>query len=553
MQQLGVGIRIFGLALMWGSVGFFWANQAAASANIPLHHWAYESIERLTALGIIDQAMVVTKPYSRKEAARYVARALERVRKDKVVADGREVLAEPLLDRLMQEFRPELMDLDAVARAPGASARGFRYGGHIQTEVDGFFVGGGQTVRFRENRGGEYYVNGAIDQTDIRGWFEIGDWLSVNLQPKFISNEHVLGIGATNNNKNFYLREGSIKISHFNVALEIGRGTQWWGPGYHGSLLLTDHAFPLDMIKLGSDQAFRIPWLEGLGQWKVNSFLTRLEKNRDFPRAQVFGLRISYMPTDWLELGLARLTQFDGRGNDGKDQWFPAILVNTYFSDTNRKTKIAGGQPQPGPSAVNEQAMFDFRASIPSVPYLIPFPGGLQFYGEVGLEDPPNGLGLVVGTYLPQVFKGDTLDLRLEYANTDIRRELNGVSAQWYNNGFYTSGMRYRGFPLGHHMGTDGTDFLIRTTRYLTDNLQIGANFNLQERAKGLPVHERKREAAVDLTWWVSRQTEFKVGYTFQRLQNPGQITSIQPFVETFAQGVTADNNFLWTSLTLKF
>ncbi len=84
--------------------------------NIPLHHWAYEAIERLTALGIIDQAMVVTKPYSRKQAAKYVARAIERIRTDEIREDGREVLAEPLLERLMAEFRPELMDLGAIAR-----------------------------------------------------------------------------------------------------------------------------------------------------------------------------------------------------------------------------------------------------------------------------------------------------------------------------------------------------------------------------------------------------------------------------------------------------
>src|SRR5262245_836942 len=55
-----------------------------ASVNLPLHHWAYEAIERLTALGIIDRAMVVPKPYSRKQAAKYVVRALDRVRTNEI-------------------------------------------------------------------------------------------------------------------------------------------------------------------------------------------------------------------------------------------------------------------------------------------------------------------------------------------------------------------------------------------------------------------------------------------------------------------------------------
>src|SRR4029079_6332013 len=85
------------------------------------------------------------------------------------------------------------------------------------------------------------------------------------LQPKFISNVDALSRGPTVgpltsfNDQYVYLREASLKLTFWNVALEFGRGSQWWGPGYHGSLLLTDHAFPLDMIKLGSDEPSRMP------------------------------------------------------------------------------------------------------------------------------------------------------------------------------------------------------------------------------------------------------------------------------------------------------
>ena len=531
------------LAVLALALGLCWVSQATASVNLPLHHWAYEAIERLTALGIIDRAMVATKPYSRKEAARYVARALDRVRKDQVAADGREAVAEPLLERLTREFRPELMDADAVTRAPGESLRVIRYGARVTTEVDGFFVGGGQTVRFRENRGGEYYANGAVNQTDVRGWLEIGDWVAMTFQPKFISDEHILGIGATNNSKNFYIREGNVKISHYNVALEIGRGTQWWGQGYHGTLLLSDHAYPLDMIKLGSEQPFKIPWLEGLGDWKINSFLTRLEVNRDFPRAKVFGLRISYQPTDWFEFAATRLTQFGGR-NSSSQQFPSAILCN--YSQTQ-------GQNRSGKCQTNEQVMLDFLARIPRVPYLFPFPSGVQLYAEIGLEDRVDHPAALAGIYIPQVFRGDSLDFRFEFADTDLERQLGGDKNFWYNNGYYKSGMRYKGFPLGHHMGADGMDFFIRTTERLTDKLSVGANLNYQERARGLPVHEKKREASVDMTLMINDRTQVGLSYVFQRIENPGQITSIDPFAETFASGVTAYNNFVWTTLAIQF
>ncbi|GMV50545.1 MAG: hypothetical protein NBKEAIPA_03081 [Nitrospirae bacterium] len=525
-----------------------WGGAALASSNLPLHHWAYEAIERLIALNVIDRALIGAKPYSRRQAAEYVARAIERVRADQVAIDGREAVAEPLLERLAVEFRPELIRL-GVVRGRGLEGREtFRYGLRTQTEVNVSSIGGGQTVRFRENRGGEYYVNGIQNQTDARGWVEVNDWAALMVQPKFISNRHLLGIGATNNSDNFYLREFSLKLSYANIALEAGRGTQWWGPGYHGSLLLTDHAFPMDMIKLGTERPFQLPgFLRGLGDWKVNSFLAQLERNRDFSRARVFGLRISYLPAPWLEFGLTRLTQFGGRG---RDQSFPGVVVDAYLSEPN----------QTGDRDVNEQAMADFRLRIPRVPYLVPFPAGLQLYGEIGTEDKwsqlpvPSRAAFLGGLYIPQVFAGDTLDLRVEYADTDFGRRRHPELRQvWYNNSPYTSGMRHRGLPLGHHMGTDGIDFFVRSTRYLTDVLQLGANFNIQERDRGQPIHERKREAALDLTWWYSSRTQFTVGYTFQRLKNPGQISAITPFAETFAAGVETSNHLFWTSLAVQF
>ena len=546
---------------LWGSSLLGWSASltlgimillegiAQASVNLPLHHWTYEAIDRLVAMRLVDDAMVVSKPYSRKQAARYVARVLERMESDEASVEDQRALVDPLLERLVREFRHELAGLGAVPAAPGSSGSWFRYGGRAQLEADAFSVGHGGSglgVRFRENRGGEYYANGEQAQMDLRGWFEIGDYLSVVAQPKYITNPHVLGEGATNNVHNAYMRELNFKLSIANIALEVGRGTQWWGPGYHGSLLLTDHAFPLDMIKLGSEDPFKLPWiLKDLGSWRVNSFLAQLERDRDFPRAKVFGLRISYLPTSWFELGLTRMTQFNGRGHP---QSFPGIIPKTYFGSADELN-----------NGVNEQAMVDFRATIPHTNYLIPFPSGLQFYGEIGSEDKwtkfplPTRAAVLGGIYIPQLFAGDTTDLRLEYADTDLDRRRTGMSDDWYNSATFRSGMRYKGFPLGHWIGSNGIDYFLRTTRHMKDDLQLGLNLDYSERGKGNPAYEKKREAAVDLTWWISKQFQLTMAYTYQHIENPGQITRINPFQETFQSGLVSNNNFIWTNFAFEF
>src|SRR5207245_8917712 len=180
----------------------------------------YGAIERLVDLGIIDRAMVVSKHYSRKQAAKYVARALERIRADQAPADGQQVLAEPLLERLMQFLQPELVELGAVSvtsneqrvksqetqrRDDATDARdAIRFGGRLQIEGNAFSVGKG-TVRLRQNDMGQYYANGEQVQADFRGWLELTDAFALSVDPKFISNQHALGIGATANRHNIYM------------------------------------------------------------------------------------------------------------------------------------------------------------------------------------------------------------------------------------------------------------------------------------------------------------------------------------------------------------
>lgn len=136
---------------------FLWlisGGAALASSNLPLHHWGYDAIERLIALEVIDRALVGAKPFTRMQAAQYVARAIERVRTDEVALDGREAIAEPLLERLLVEFRPELIRLGTIRARPEDKSGSVRFGARVTSEVDASSIGGGQTIRFRENRGG---------------------------------------------------------------------------------------------------------------------------------------------------------------------------------------------------------------------------------------------------------------------------------------------------------------------------------------------------------------------------------------------------------------
>jgi hypothetical protein len=312
-------------------------------------------------------------------------------------------------------------------------------------------------------------------------------------------------------------------------------------------LLLSDNAFPLDRIRVGSEEPFRLPgFLTSLGEWKVDAFLAVLEREREFPRARVFGLRVSYVPTEWMEAGVTRLTQYAG---PALGQTFPSIIWETYTSHPN----------QSGAEEVNEEAMLDLRLRVPTTPYLVPFPFGVQLYGELGSEDRwaapwPNRGAYLIGVYIPQLVEGDTTDLRIEYADTDISRRRSGKTGVWYDNGIYTSGMRHYGFPLGHWIGTDATDLSVQIGRYLSDKLKLGFSFDHVERERGQPAPETMQEFGLDSEWRVSHQTELQLGYRLQRVENPIHLVSVNPvFIEAATAGVTAINRLLWVGLKAEF
>jgi len=102
---------------------------AGDRTNVPLKNWggfsefrdaAYDDLERLVTAGLADRVLLNTKPLSRIEAARIVARAIEKIRGDDTGGLNARRDLEPVLDRLMEEFKVELASLGV--QAPGGSA-----------------------------------------------------------------------------------------------------------------------------------------------------------------------------------------------------------------------------------------------------------------------------------------------------------------------------------------------------------------------------------------------------------------------------------------------
>jgi len=242
--------------------------------------------------------------------------------------------------------------------------------------------------------------------------------------------------------------------AHAGVDFVLGKDSQWWGPGYHGGLLLTNNAEPFTMVKVTNPSPVTLPWIfKYLGPFGFSFFLTQLEEQRAIPEPYLWGLRLDFRPHPLIEIGLERTALLGGEGRrTHPGDWIDSIIG------------IGNLENQSGEQNVGDQrAGFDVRVTIPwSVQ---PMQVYLEAAGEDEYNNHPNLWAFIGGVYFPRIASIEQVDLRVEYATTRGRVSTPYI---WYVHGIYGS-YSYNGDIIGHHMGTASEDWYLETSYRLED------------------------------------------------------------------------------------
>jgi hypothetical protein len=494
-------------------------TRAADRTNVPLRnwggfavpwHWTYDAIKRLVLAGLADRVVLNTKPMSRVEMARIVAQAIDRVTGDEGGAYAERRDLENTLYRLLEEFRPELAELGVeAARRDAEPPRFFQVKplAHVQART-----AYAKDDTALENSQGDTFKDGfnARLATFSRG--QAGDFLSATLSPELRIDQHG-GVNAR-------LLEGFGKFTFYNVEVGGGRESLWWGPGYHGSMLLSTNARPFDLVKAGAAEPFTLPWVfDYLGPIKLTYFLGQLEENRDFPHTKVTGIRLNLAPTPRVEIGLSRVVQFNGDGR-------PSVGVGDYLQI------LFGPGSDDLSSPLNNNSLFalDVSLRLPNVSRYLPLFRDLELYGELGWDDTccedifiPNLPGGIIGLYSPNLFGLAQTELRLEYAAT---------SKIQFNSNIYSSGYSFKGTPIAHFIGTRGKDFFVRVGRWFGPDVLVGVEFHRAEvgpvRAGTIDLPREKRySAGLDVSYRVSKAVSLFGAYRYLSSDNLGSIPDL--------------------------
>ena len=305
------------------------------SVNVPLEHWAYDFLDRLQTKGFVRELILTSKPYSRHDVARMLAEAEGRIHSGNGDLSSAEAA---LFEQLKGEFHEELAKLNVEAQRRYHERHLLQWredDNRIKADLraeQSLDIGMGD--RREESETVSQTTLGGI----IRGQLKdnVGFFLFAKntlIKGQDITDEHFdpsLGAPVSISGKNAYTDDATAYIVYSRswFRMELGRGRAQWGPGVHGSLMLSAQNPRFDFLKLQVQfKRFRFVSIHG----KLNSGI-----GTKYLAAHRLELRIAR----WLTVGGSELVIYGDRGVEPMyfNPLMPYHIAEHHLGDKDNNT-----------------------------------------------------------------------------------------------------------------------------------------------------------------------------------------------------------------------
>jgi hypothetical protein len=450
------------------------SSGVAFSSNVPPDDHVYDILQRLEAEGLIKSSILTTKPLSRQEILRLV-----------LEAEGNADESSPFLQGLIQSLKERFQhDREEKRFIKPLSDPYTEY-----TYADSEYAD-----RLAYNNDGYDYKKGSNLRMGFTSEAGLGR-ASMHLDPELRNND---------DDTELQLNRAYGIFSLAGIDLEIGKDSQWWGPGHHGSILLSNNAEPFILVKLSNAEPVILPSiLRYLGLFKFTFFTTRLGDERVISEPYLWGMRINLKLNPYIEIGLQRTALLGGEGRSSD--------LTTWL-----KSFAGRGENETGSGAGDQRAGVDLKVTIPFrwQPMQLYIDGA----GEDEANHFPSNWAYLAGIYFPRILSLERFDFRAEYSTNHIENKPN----VWYNHGVYRSGYTYKGEIIGHHMGTDSRDLFFEAGYVMPymNNAKASVSYNREEHNLSDDVHETKDELSLSVEATGVKNIFLETEYNYGRIAN---------------------------------
>ncbi|HEY1261909.1 MAG TPA: capsule assembly Wzi family protein [Terriglobales bacterium] len=456
-----------------------------ASPDVPVDSWVYPALQRLAALGYVQNHFLGQRPWTRMQCANLLEEAAARIPED---GEAAEIYAALRAEFFMEEdgaVKPNLR-LDSIyTRITGISgpplADSYNFASTIVNDDGRPFQQGVNSYTGASASGSAgplaFYVRAEYQHAPSAPAFPLQVREAVAGQLGL----PVPGDAPFSEINRGRILEGYVSLAFRDLQFSFGKQSLWWGPTQSGPLNWSTNAEPITMLRVATIKPFKLPsilaWLgpveteSFIGQVQGHHFILRPDESLAsgplHPQPFIHGEKISFKPTPNLELGFSRTVMFAGEGHPFTTHSF----LKSFFS-------VGTDYSGPVNDAGDRHSGFDFSYRLP---YLRKW---ATLYADSFCEDDvlslsaPQRCAWSPGLYLPQIPKIPRLDLRLEGVYTDVSGfPAAGVN---YTNNTYRSGYTNHGNILGSWVGRDGRGLQLWSNYWLSPRSRIQFGYRHQ-------------------------------------------------------------------------
>ena len=503
------------------------------STYIPLDSWVYPVFDRLAAMGYLPDSTAMIRPWTRFEGARLIAEAHEHfLEMDDAAASLLAALDEEFggetrrgLERRSVEAQVE----SAYTRFTGIGGTPIRDGYHFsQTLVDDFgrpYGLGANAVSglaARASRGpfsvyfrGEYQYASALPTAIY----------SASVQQALVADDSMpfgwnLRFGTTSRVRPL---EAYVAVNLHNWQVTFGQQNLWWGPDRSTSLILSNNAAGLPMLRVDRVSPGFLPGpLRILGPVRFDLFMARqggihfvrlgpnfipygTQSKALTPPPYLWGAHLTIKPTQNLELGFAHTVIFAGHGRP--------LTWGTFLHSFS---VLGNGQEVDPGKRVTE---FNLHYHVPG------YRRAIEIYSEgMAWDDPIEGKFVAryawdPGIYMAQLPKFHKFDGRLEAVYTNLPKGY--YVGYFYANPHYAQGYTNYGQILGSWVGRQGIGGQASTAYWFSPQKKAQIYFRKMVSDTALLKGGTNTDVGANVSWRIRPQIELNALAQYERWSFP--------------------------------